>query len=104
MAGGHITGSLAAFDLRFHLAAALRSRLDRRHCPPQGLGRANDQLLRLHEEEEHQSSQQKPRPDPKRDRLVVEQSLQRRRVGKDQLQDHDCGDAKRQVLVAEMRP
>ena len=44
-----------------------------------------------------------PRPDPKRDGLVVEQRLQRRRVGEQQLQDHDRADAERQVLVAQMR-
>ena len=64
---------------------------------------ANDELLRLHDEEEHQAAQEQPGPNPKRDGFVLEESLQRRRVGEQQLQDHDRADAERQILVAEMR-
>jgi hypothetical protein len=43
---------------------------------------ANDQLFRLDDEEEHQAADEQPRPNPERDRLGLEQSLERRRVGK----------------------
>jgi hypothetical protein len=69
----------------------------------QGARRTDDELLRLRQEE-HQSAEEEPRPDPQRDRLVVEQTLQGRCIGKEQLQDRDHADAERQVLVAEVSP
>src|SRR5262249_15357687 len=49
-----------------------------------------------------QSACQQPRPDPERDRFIVKQTLQRRRIGKQNLQDNDRSDTERQVLVAKM--
>src|SRR5215467_82967 len=94
--------TLLLFDEDMREAAASSSRLQRGDRSVQGARRTDDELLRLHNEEEHQSTQEKPRPDPKRDRLVVEQSLQRRRISEQELQHYDRADAERQVLVAEM--
>ena len=39
---------------------------------PQGAGRTDNHLLRLHDQEENQAAQEEPWPDPERDRFVVE--------------------------------
>src|SRR5262249_8411863 len=68
-----------------------------------GTNQAKDQFFRLHQEEEHQAPEDQPGPDPKRHRFGAEQSLERRGVGEQELQDHDRGDSQTQVLVAKMR-
>src|SRR5262245_22521261 len=51
-----------------------------------GTGRPNDQFLAFHDEKENQTSQEKPRPHPERDRFGLEQKLERRRVREQKLQ------------------
>ena len=66
--------------------------------------RPEDELLALHDEEEQQASEEERRPESERHGLGVEQRLERRRVGEEQLQDHDRADTQRQIRVAEVGP
>ena len=68
-----------------------------------GSKRADNRLFDLHDEEEYQAPEKEPWPNVKWHGLGLKQTLQRRRVGIKQLQDRDRADARRQVLVAEMR-
>src|SRR5208282_6431632 len=63
---------------------------------------ANDELFRLDEKKEHEAADEQPRPNPDRDRRGLEESLERRCVGEQELQDHDRANPHRQILVAEM--
>src|SRR5215471_5333027 len=49
---------------------------------------SDNQLLQLYDEEEHEASQEQPRPDPGREGSSLEECLERRRVGKLELQDY----------------
>src|SRR5262245_49702813 len=65
--------------------------------------RADDELLRLHDEEEHEAAEEKPGPDPERNGFGMEQRLQRRCIREQELQNHDGADAETQVLVSGVR-
>src|SRR5215469_17543058 len=68
-----------------------------------GTADANDQLLGLDDQEENQAAEQKPRPNPGRDRLGLEQVLERSGISEQKLQDHHRAYAQGQVRVAKMR-
>src|SRR4029077_7431801 len=63
----------------------------------------NNQLLRFDDEEEHEAADEQPRPYPERDCLGLEERLERRRIGEQELQDNYRTDPHRQILVTEMR-
>jgi hypothetical protein len=54
-----------------------------------GTPHAEDHFFRLHDEEEQYARHNQPWPKPKQHGLGVEKSLERRRVGEQDLQDHD---------------
>src|SRR6516165_1349654 len=62
----------------------------------------NDQLLCLDDKEEDEATDEQPGPNPERDRLGLEQCLERRCVGKQELKDHDRSNPHCQILVPEM--
>src|SRR5262245_27380775 len=68
-----------------------------------GANRAKDQFFCLHQEEEHKAPEDQPDPDPERHCFGAEQSLERRGISEQELQDRDGGDSQSQVLVAKMR-
>src|SRR6516162_7147556 len=49
---------------------------------------ADDQLFRLDDKEEDEATDEQPGPNPERDCLGLEESLKRRCVGKQELNDH----------------
>ena len=55
------------------------------------------------DEEEHHAARDQQRPDPQRNGFIVEQPLERRRVGEQQLQRDDRADAERKLAVAQVR-
>jgi hypothetical protein len=67
--------------------------LDRGDRASEGGHQPDDHLLHFDHQEEHQASQEQPRPDTQRNRFGVEQDLQRRCVGKQPLQQHHGADA-----------
>src|SRR5262245_42266464 len=75
----------------------------RGHRGPEGWVRAADQRLGLDDKDEDEATEEEPWPDPERNRLVVEQGLEGRRIGEQELQDHGRADAERQIPIAEVR-
>src|SRR5262249_61237507 len=64
--------------------------------------RTDDELLRFHHQEEHETAEDEPAPDPERDGRGLEQRLKRRGVREETLQDHNRPNADAEILVAEM--